>query len=320
MSFQQGDGLMNPLPKTVLCLAIVTALCLVGPDATQAREPTVWYVSTTGSDNNSGISLETPFATLNRALETARPGDTIRIRPGTYAEALVLEKLGQDHGEPIVIEGQPGLDPPVFDGQGVHAIGLWCEDCANLTIRHLVFTGYTDLAVGFTQSTRITLENISARDNGCCVQLTDWEFEGYGLFLENSTDCLVKDCETSGNGPKPQGELLMGTGINMYGCADSRILDNVSHHNIGGGILVEDSFNILVQGNTVYANDLDASIDGWWDGGLWLDGGGNVVVRDNLFYSNLGPGLEISNEDNQNIQGYVVEGNVCHSNYWGVYI
>ena len=75
-----------------------------------------------------------------------------------------------------------------------------------------------------------------------------------------------------------------------------------------------------MEGNEIYNNDLDASADEWWDGGLWLDGGHDVTVRDNVFRDNLGPVIEISDDDNQNPYGYVLENNVCIRNYWGIFI
>ena len=83
---------------------------------------------------------------------------------------------------------------------------------------------------------------------------------------------------------------------------------------------MEDSENVVVEDNEVYENDLDATVDEWWDGGLWLDGGRNVVVRDNVFRDNLGPGIQISDEDLQNPTGYVLQDNISTRNYYGIYI
>jgi hypothetical protein len=46
---------------------------------------------------------------------------------------------------------------------------------------------------------------------------------------------------------------------------------NHVYDNIGGGMLVEDSFDITVEDSLVEGNDLDASRFEWWDGG------GNVL-------------------------------------------
>lgn len=74
------------------------------------------------------------------------------------------------------------------------------------------------------------------------------------------------------------------------------------------------------ENNEAYGNDLDASVDEWWDGALWLDGGKNVIIRNNYFHDNLGPGIEISDEDFQNPTGYVLENNRSINNYYGIFI
>ena len=88
----------------------------------------------------------------------------------------------------------------------------------------------------------------------------------------------------------------------------------------GAGILVEDSTNVLVEGNTIFDNDLDVTADEWWDGGIWLDGGRDVTIRNNVFRNNRGPGIEFSDEDIQRPRGYVLENNISTGNYFGSYI
>ena len=76
-----------------------------------------------------------------------------------------------------------------------------------------------------------------------------------------------------GNGPNLQifPDFIMGTVINTYGNTNAKISKNLSHNNMGGGILVEDSYNVLVVQNDVFENDVDATGDEWWDGGLWVE-------------------------------------------------
>jgi len=44
--------------------------------------------ATQGSDTNNGISAETAFATIQKAIDTAIDGDTITVAPGTYTENI----------------------------------------------------------------------------------------------------------------------------------------------------------------------------------------------------------------------------------------
>ena len=53
-----------------------------------------YYVATNGADTNRG-TLERPFQTIQKAAETARPGDTVLIRAGTYRETVTPPRSGE---------------------------------------------------------------------------------------------------------------------------------------------------------------------------------------------------------------------------------
>ena len=48
----------------------------------------VWHVSTTGSDDRSGLSWRHSFRSVGHALEVASPGDEIWIAAGCYEPAV----------------------------------------------------------------------------------------------------------------------------------------------------------------------------------------------------------------------------------------
>jgi hypothetical protein len=62
----------------------------------QSSLAAIFYVSTTGSDTNNGLTLTTPFATVYKAVMMANPGDMIYVRGGTYtcATRVNLSKTG----------------------------------------------------------------------------------------------------------------------------------------------------------------------------------------------------------------------------------
>jgi len=179
---------------------------------------------------------------------------------------------------------------------------------------------YIDIGIGVLLSADIVMRNLTVHHNGFAVQLVDWELEGHGINVDESQKVTVEGNEVYQNGPQPRSPGTLGTGIDTFKCTDCAIRDNHSHDNIGGGILVEDGVNVLVEGNEVIANYLDATEDEWWDGGIWIDGGHDVTVRNNLFRHNLGPGVQISDKDHQQPYGYVLENNVSTGNYFGTYI
>jgi hypothetical protein len=75
--------------RAVLCL-ILASLAVAGwPSAARSAEAAKsYYVSNSGSDSNDGLSLSTPFRTIQRCAELAAAGDTCLIRGGIYRETI----------------------------------------------------------------------------------------------------------------------------------------------------------------------------------------------------------------------------------------
>ena len=76
---------------------------------------TTYYVSTTGSDNNSGTSITSPFASITKAVSTVSAGDVIYVREGSYSYSakISLSKNGTSDN-PITMEAYQD-EKPVID-------------------------------------------------------------------------------------------------------------------------------------------------------------------------------------------------------------
>ena len=61
------------------------------------------FVSTTGSDTNSG-TLSQPFATVQKAADSAAAGDTVNIRGGRYHESITIDGLVGSETNRIVFQ------------------------------------------------------------------------------------------------------------------------------------------------------------------------------------------------------------------------
>ena len=55
------------------------------------RMLSTYYAAPTGSDSAAG-TLAAPFASLSKAISTARSGDTVILRGGTYAGNVTINK------------------------------------------------------------------------------------------------------------------------------------------------------------------------------------------------------------------------------------
>jgi hypothetical protein len=72
-----------------LLLAIATGImlaCTFSPfTAVRAVAQRTYYVATNGSNNNNGVSVDAPFATIAYAATQTAPGDTVLVEDGTYS-------------------------------------------------------------------------------------------------------------------------------------------------------------------------------------------------------------------------------------------
>ncbi|MDQ8180285.1 Ig-like domain-containing protein [Pelagicoccus sp. SDUM812005] len=109
-----------------LCETIIACFALSG-GALQAAD---YYVATTGSDSNAG-TLESPFATIQRAVDQLGPGDTCFIRGGVYrGQTIDLSGVAGAEGSPITVTAYPGESVTV-DGT-FEVASEWTLDTGNV--------------------------------------------------------------------------------------------------------------------------------------------------------------------------------------------
>ncbi|MFQ5399498.1 MAG: nitrous oxide reductase family maturation protein NosD [Anaerolineae bacterium] len=296
--------------------------CL-GEEAQPVAGDTI-YVAPDGNDDNAGNRPDAPFATLGRALCHVRPGQTVEIAPGTYRESVIMGLFG-DSSAPIVIHGTADAHSrPVLDGESHRTMGIALVESNHIVIEGLEFRNYTDEGLFVLTGSDITIRNNRFVGNGRASTDPEHEGEGFGVNVVGARDVIIEGNEAAENGPAADRvqKGFLGTGINTFELQDGIIRDNHSHHNIGGGLLVEDGTNVLVENNRIDHNELDAGGD-YWDGGIWLDGGRDITLRGNVIADNHGPGVEISDEDLQypeGSRGYLLTGNTITGNLYGIYL
>jgi hypothetical protein len=100
---------MTFLRNLLVILALFTSISLAQSGAT-------FYVSTSGSDSNSG-SYTAPWLTIQHAANTVTAGATVYVETGTYNEAVNFPNSGTA-SEPITFASYPG-DTATIDGTGL---------------------------------------------------------------------------------------------------------------------------------------------------------------------------------------------------------
>ena len=70
-----------------------TFLLLAGCISALSMQAAELFVSPSGSDSGSG-SQQSPFKSIQKAVDAAKPGDTVKILPGIYRGSVVISKSG----------------------------------------------------------------------------------------------------------------------------------------------------------------------------------------------------------------------------------
>lgn len=143
---------------------------------------------------------------LEQALRRARPGDTIRLRPGTYRESVYVENLAGERDKPITVCGEDPDNPPVFDGV---RSALHLSRVRYVTLRHLAVKGATANGINIDDGGRknepshhVVLEDLTVSETGPTGNRDALKLSGVDHFV-------VRRCRLTGWG---------GSGIDMVGC------------------------------------------------------------------------------------------------------
>ena len=83
-------------------------------DIVQTITGDTYYVSSSGSDSNTGKSESEALGSISTGIEKLQPGDGLIIEAGTYSEKISISKQGES-GKPIILRAKGDV---IFDGNG----------------------------------------------------------------------------------------------------------------------------------------------------------------------------------------------------------
>lgn len=169
------------------------------------------------------------YATLGAAIAAANPGDVLRIKPGTYREAVVLSK-------PLTLVGE-GL--PTVDGNGAEdVITVLAPDCRISGLR-VIGSGAQMLS-----------ENSAVKVLADRSVIEDLHIETplYGLYFANSDHHHVRRNRIKGLDTLPPNDR--GDGIRLHESRFTRIDENVIE-GTRDGIYFNGAGENEIRGNTI---------------------------------------------------------------------
>jgi parallel beta-helix repeat protein len=221
------------------------------PAALPASHGAHLYVAPGGSDRNPG-TVAAPWATIQKALDSVRPGQTIFVRAGTYAENLVVAR-GGTAAATVTVRSYPGeravLHPaasessyPVRFTDGASFIrfeGFVIEDASGPSTMNVFFAG---------DASDIELSHCEVRR----------AHDSSGIFVDDTT----KRIRLIGNVVHDNNEIgVQHQGIYFEG-QDGLIANNVVYSHMNGfGIQIRaGASGVVVTNNTVSDNSLSGIV------------------------------------------------------------
>ncbi len=205
------------------------------------------------------------YVTISEAIDAAKPGYKILVRPGFYQEALVIDK-------PLEIIGDGELDEIVVEAKDQSAVlfKTTMGRISNLTLRTI---GDKELLAVSIGSGRLLLDgcDITCRVVG-------------GVAIHSGADPRLRGNRIHGNG---------GSGVFIYPNGQGTLEDNEIFSNAGNGVLIKSGANPTVRRNRVYEGEST---------GMFITGGGLGIIEDNDIFENKNAGISVSEKGNPTVR------------------
>jgi parallel beta-helix repeat protein len=313
---------------TALLFALLSLPAVVAGAAT-------YYTAGTGNDANPG-TLTQPFRTLKHGVSVLQPGDSLYVRAGTYAEALIgAIPGGTSWANPVTVAAYPGesvtLRPKsgpdsvlmfygaeqyiviaglILDGTNVNYDAVKITVTGANSFAHHICLVSCEIKNAYEQGILVTdganynvFLNLLVHDNALSRgkrSLPQWYYHGIYISTDHN---LIQGCRVYHNA---------GYGIHCYddsgiSAHDNVIYGNVSYNNgvagNGAGIILSSGCNNIASNNVVYGNDYGISVDySAINAGVY----NNTVTANRKYGIYIGPGSVNA----------VVMNNIAYNNRW----
>jgi hypothetical protein len=208
------------------------------------------------------------FTSIQEAVDAAKKGDTVFLKPGAYAQDLTIHSKDK-----IKLIGA-GVDKVTMLGRedlvGVLHVGKWPYGATDIEISGLTINEHGGHALGIFNGKGITLRNLHVKGMLFGQQVQDVRIE----------DCVIGGSETTGVQFSDSQALLVGNvihdndhGVNIAGKSDVRLERNVIIRSLFEAVVVNDKAKASLVGNTLVKNGGGVA----FLGASQSDASGNVI-------------------------------------------
>ncbi len=326
-------------------MAAVLFLCvssLVSP--VSAQSGVAFYVSTSGSDSNSG-TIGSPWRTIQHAANSVNAGATIDVRGGVYNESVSIPTSGSATAGYIVLQSYPG-ETAIVDGTGVPCCGLSVKGLFNLVNRSYVIVAGFEIRNYLTSNSANTPAGIWVTGSGTNIELlnntvhnivskSERNGNAFGISVYGTSQTPISNLTISGNqvynNKTGNSETVDVDGnVQQFVISNNVVHDNdnigidaIGFEGVGpsghdqasyGTISGNTVYNITSYGNPAYGNQYAAD-------GIYCDGCAHVTIERNAIH-NSDLNIEVASEHKGHNASYVTVRNnlVYHGNSNGISI
>ena len=303
------------------------------------------YVSTSGSDSNSGTQTA-PWRTVQHAADSARAGSTVNVRGGVYQELVSIHASGNAREGYITFRSYP-RETAILDAEHLTPEGrsgvLTIHNQSYVRIEGFEIRNYR------TAEHRLTPLGISVTGSGSHIELLknnvhhiENNFQGrdapgrggngFGIAVYGTdaktpiTDLIIDGNEVHHLKTGSSESLVVNGNVTNF-----RITHNVVHDNNNIGIdvigfertapdpAVDQARDGVVSGNLVYnihSRGNPAYQDEENSDGIYVDGGTRILIEQNVMHDD-DFGIELASEHKDRATSYIIARNNliyrCHT-------
>jgi parallel beta-helix repeat protein len=228
-----------------------------------------YYVSANGNDSNPGTSAQ-PWATLQKATDTVRAGDTVWVTDGNYTGCQISTSGTQESPITFKAYGQNAL----INSGGPTGDGIRLQNVNYITLEGFKLQGFSERCIAARGATpEAPMHGNIIRGNICRNAASD------GYYLSEFGDGLVEKNEIYDSG---LADLTHGIYLANAGSKNTIIRGNL----LSGTSGFQTNADLSIGGDglvtgLVLENNIIVDSTG---NGIWLDGVQNSLIQNNLIY------------------------------------
>ncbi|MFB7355178.1 right-handed parallel beta-helix repeat-containing protein [Streptomyces gardneri] len=261
------------------------------------------------------VHLVKPGESIQKAVDAAKPGDTIVLTPGTYRESVRittsdLTLLGSGSASTVLVPGDAtAADACAKGGHGICVTGTDSAPVEGVTVRSLALRGFTANGLWASRTDRLTVRKVLAETNGKWGIAQERSTRGVfshntarnnadaGLFLANTTDTEAGATDTKGT--RVTHNSLSGNriGLTVRRLRNVTVAHNEATGNCAAVFVVGDESTPRAGAMTLRRNNIHANnkycpktprLPFLQGSGIVLTGAEETVVEKNRVVGNVG--------------------------------